>query len=181
MRKFTLFTLAVALLAVPDARAGNVGVNLNINVGNPAPVVIAPAGVPVVVTEPPLFLVPPALGFSVAVGVPYDMFHIEGRYYLHRDNRWYRSHRYDGPWTVVVRDRLPPGLRKHRYEKIILVRDEEYHHYRRDRDHYKGRHYRPERHERHDRHDDRHAKRDRGRGHDDDHGRGKGHKGRGHD
>lgn len=175
MRKSALFVLAFALLAVPHARAGNVGVNLNINVGNPAPVVVVPAAVPVVVTEPPLFLVPPSLGFSVAVGVPYDMFFVDGRYYLHRDSRWYRAHDYDGPWTVIIRDHLPGKLRKHRYEKIVIIRDEEYHHYRRDRDRYHGRHYRPERRERHDR--DRH--------HDDDHeGRGKhgkGHKGRGHD
>lgn len=170
MKKFALFLIAFGLLAPPALFAGDVGVNLNINVGHPAPVIVAPAPVPVVVTEPPLFLVPPTLGFSVAVGVPYDMFFVDGRYYVYKGSRWYSGRDYDGPWTVIVRDRLPPKLRKHRYEKIVLIRDEEYHHYRRDRDRYHGRHYRPNRHDR--QHDDdsgkKHWKKQKNRDHDDD-------------
>ena len=166
MMKHAVFLCLFNVLSVSWAFGGNVGANINIRIGDPPPVVVAPAPVPVIVSEPPLFLTPSSLGFAVAVGVPYDMFYIDGRYYLHQSNVWYAGHRYDGPWTVVVRDRLPPGLRKHKHEKIILVRDEEYHHYRKNRDRYRGKTYRPERYD--DRGEKRgHGKKGRGRGHDD--------------
>jgi len=37
---------------------------------------------------------------------------------------------------------LPPGIRKHRIEQIRSYRDREYRVYRKDRDHYRGRHFR---------------------------------------
>jgi hypothetical protein len=72
------------------------------------------------------------------------MFHLDGRYYLCREKVWYVAPRYGGPWAVVQHDRLPPGLAKRRYAEIIALRNEEYGYYQRDRDHYKGKTYRPE-------------------------------------
>lgn len=136
--------------------------NLNVNVGlpvvaAPAPVppapVLPPPGAPQVVLEVvPRFILSPVLGFYVSVGIPYDIVLIDNHYYLNRDGRWYRSGRYDGPWAEVRRKRLPPGLRKHRYEDIRRYRDEEYRRYEHDRDHYRGRWHEPGKHG-HDKHD----------------------------
>ncbi|HXV20044.1 MAG TPA: hypothetical protein VD811_03505 [Desulfuromonadales bacterium] len=136
MRKAPLFLLAAALFGISPALASDLGLDLNLHLGNRSPA-------PIIVEEPPLFLVPPTLGFQVAVGVPYDMFLISGRYYLCRDNTWYVAPGYGGPWGVIQHDRLPPGLAKRRYTEIIALRDEEYGHYKRDRGHYRGKAYRP--------------------------------------
>ena len=177
------------------AHASNVGVDLNVHVGAPPvvvappPVVVAPPPPPVVEREiyiddieaPPDFVYPDRLGFYVAVGVPYDMFYVGSSYYLFRDNVWYRGPYYGGPWRAVSYRALPPGLRRHRFERIRYYRDEEYRHYRHDRDRYRGRWFRPERDWREHRHEDRREMReDRRRDRDEGRGHGHGH-GRGHD
>lgn len=136
MRKDLLVLLLAASFTASPAIAGDVGFDLNVHIGNRTPA-------PIIVEEPPLFLVPPTLGFQVAVGVPYDMFFIDGRYYLCKEKAWYVAPGYGGPWAVLKRDRLPPGLAKRRYAEVIALRDQEYGHYKRDRDHYKGRTYHP--------------------------------------
>lgn len=148
-----LSALLFVLAAASTAQATDVGFDLNINIGN-RPKVVAPAPSPapvIVVEEPPEFIYPSSLGFYVAVGVPYDIFYVSNTYYLYRGNVWYRAAGYNGPWVVVRHDHLPRGLRKHKYEKIRMVRDEEYRIYREDRDRYRGRHFKPgkERKERH--------------------------------
>ena len=75
-----LVPMALAL-SVSAAYAGNVGVDVNIHVGNqpqqvivPAPVVPQPVPVQVVSIENDVdFVYPAQLGFFVAVGVPYDI------------------------------------------------------------------------------------------------------------
>lgn len=150
MKKVLPVLLAALLGGASPALATDVGVDLNIHLGNRAPA-------PIIVEEPPLFLVPATLGFHVAVGVPYDMFYLSGRYYLCRENAWYVAPAYGGPWAVVVHDRLPPGLRKHKFKELVAVRDAEYRRYRREDNHYRGKTFKPERarHEHDDRHDDR--------------------------
>ena len=150
MKKTFLFAFAAAIGIVQGAIASNVGVDIHI--GNqpvvvPAPVPVPvppPAPAPVVIEEPPLFLYPPELGFGVAVGVPYDIFYISGFYYLNRGDIWYRSDYYNGPWMVTRYKSLPPGLRRHRFERIHYYRDREYRHYQDEHDRYHGRHFRPE-------------------------------------
>ncbi|MBE0598386.1 MAG: hypothetical protein IH614_14045 [Desulfuromonadales bacterium] len=115
------------------ALAGDV--SINVNLGHP---------VPIIVPEPPLFLVPPTLGFRVAVDVPYDLVYIDGRYYSYRDRSWHVGPNYHGPWTVV-RDRLPYGLRKYKVSQIRDHREKEYRHYQKDKHRYKGESYRPHR------------------------------------
>lgn len=136
-RSLALMALA-ALLGGTTAQAGDVGVNINLNLG-------APAAVPIIVHEPPLFLVPPAIGLQVAVGIPYDMVFIDGRYYASHGDAWYVGHHYNGPWTVIGHDRLPSGLRKHKLAKIREHREKEYRHYRKDKEKYRGKPYRPSR------------------------------------
>lgn len=151
-----LFGVLVWCLFAPAALAADVGVGININLGN---VRVAP----IVVDEPPLFLtLSPFAGLRVAVGIPYDMFFVEGRYYVFRDNIWHVGPGYNGPWKIIQHNHLPPGLIKHRHGDLIRERDREYERYRHDGDGYRGEKYRPEK---------------RGKGHDDadDRGRGKGH------
>ena len=68
---------------------------------------------------------------------------IDNSYYLYRDNHWFRAPYYNGPWRNVEHRQLPPGLRKHKFERIRYYRDEEYNRYRGDHDRYRGRHFKP--------------------------------------
>lgn len=151
MKKSIMFLPLFVLFVASVSHASNVGFDLNVNVGNRGGGVAVPVPVPVPVAsaprfaieEPPLFLAPPSLGFSVAVGIPYDMVYVSGNYYICQGDGWYRAPRYNGPWAPVSYRRLPPGLRKHKFERIRYMRDEEYRHYREEGDRYHGRHFRP--------------------------------------
>jgi hypothetical protein len=134
----TLFALLLSILLCASAAwAGDVGFNLDLHIGS------QPMA-PITVSEPPLFLTPPELGFQVAVGAVYDMFRIDGRFYLCREGRWYAASRYDGPWQGIGPKHLPPGLAKKRYRDVLRLRDAEYAHYRKARKQYNGKLYRPE-------------------------------------
>jgi hypothetical protein len=141
--KKTLFCLAFATSVTGTlAHASNVDFSVGVNISNrptvavpapPAPVYAPPAPVyaePVVIEEPPVFIQPPQLGFYAAVGIPYDMFFISGSYYLYRGNAWYAAPRYNGPWASVRYRSLPPGLRRHSYDKVRYYRDAGYRQYR---------------------------------------------------
>ncbi|HBA89358.1 MAG TPA: hypothetical protein DCZ75_15635 [Geobacter sp.] len=141
--------LQVAALPVLNANAGNVGVDLNIRIGGePRPVIVTqppPAYAPAPeyvdeVEEEVEFIYPEPLGFYVAVGVPYDLFFMNSRYYMVRDGRWFRSPSSRGGWAPVRYRELPPPLRRHRLERIREYRAREYDVYRHDREHYRGRH-----------------------------------------
>ena len=100
-----------------------------------------------IIEEPPEFVYPGELGFGVAIGLPYDMFYISGSYYLFRGNVWYRAPYYNGPWVVTRYKSLPPGLRRHKLARIHEYREREYRAFRGDREHYRGKYYRPDKHE----------------------------------
>jgi hypothetical protein len=148
MKRLVMIAVIAIAGAAQLALAANVGVDIHI--GSPSPVVAvpvpapAPPPPPVVLEEPPLFLYPPELGFGVAVGLPYDVFFISGIYFVNRGNVWYRAPYYNGPWVVTGYRSLPPGLRRHRFERIHYYRDREYRAYQHGHDHYRGRYYRPE-------------------------------------
>lgn len=135
MKKITLLLAIVMCLAAIPAIAGNVGFGINVNLGIPAQ--------PIVVEQPPAFIAPPELGFSVAVGIPYDMVFIGNQYYAYRGNQWYCGPRYNGPWRSVSYRYLPSQIRRYPIEKIRYARDREYrgHDYRRN--YYEGRHQGP--------------------------------------
>jgi hypothetical protein len=138
MRHLVLTAVLLLLLGggwpVPAGAAVDVKVNIDL-----------PVPPPLVLSAPPVFILPPALGFYVAVDVPHDLFRVGKSYYLYRDGRWYRARYYNGPWRHLEHRHLPPGLRKHKYERIIHYRDEEHRRYRDDREHYGGRRFKPDR------------------------------------
>lgn len=143
-----LVTIAVLLGGI-SAEAGNVKVNLNINLDPYRPVIIREE-----VYRPPVpvrydlepdysrrdevrFIYPDELGFYVAIGVPYELCYIDRSYYLFRDGRWLRAHSRRGPWVAMGYRELPVGLRQHRIERIRDYRQHGFasHHERgRDRD-----------------------------------------------
>ena len=129
-----LLTIAAALFLFQTASLAQADeLSFSINVGGP----------PVVISQPPDFLYPPELGFGVAVGVPYDMFYLDGIYYIYRGGGWFRTSSYGGNWIKMRSRELPPALRRYKIAKIHQFRDREYRTYSQDRAHYRGRTYHP--------------------------------------
>ena len=148
MRSILAILAVAAVAAAAPAQAANVGFNLGINIGNlprvyapattvyvpvsapayepPPRPVYAPAPPPVEIEEQPEFFRLPELGFSAAVGIPYDLFYVSGRYYLARGNSWYSAPDYSGPWVTVRYRSLPWGLRRYPFERVRYYRDAEY-------------------------------------------------------
>ncbi|GAM09749.1 hypothetical protein OR1_02029 [Geobacter sp. OR-1] len=150
MPKIVPFIAALLLLGISTADAANVGVDLNLQIGNPAPpparvIVREPPSRTIIIEDDVDFIYPPELGFYVGVGVPFDLFFLNNFYFTYRDGNWYRAPNHRGPWVTVERRHLPPGLRKHRLDRIRNYRDREYRVYERERDHYHGRHFRSDR------------------------------------
>jgi hypothetical protein len=135
VKKRLLFTVLLIATMTISAQAR---VDIGINVGIPVP--LPPT---VVIQTAPEFIYSPQLGFYVSAGAPYDIVYIGNDYYLYNNGFYYRSHNFRGPWLGVEARRLPPGLRRHRYEEIRSFRDREYRNYNRDREHYRGRWHRP--------------------------------------
>jgi hypothetical protein len=141
MKKTALIVLLAALTATSSTQAE---VNVNVNLGVPVPRVIVSGPPAVLFTTAPLFVAPSRLGFYVGVDTPYDIIFSSDFYYLYYGNSWHRARHHNGPWIEVPYRELPPGIRKHRIEQIRSSRDREYRVYRTDRDHYRGRSFRPE-------------------------------------
>jgi hypothetical protein len=150
-----LVPVAMALGA-SAASAGNVGVDVNLRIGSQPQQVVMPAPAPlptqvmvsrpvppalVTIDDDVQFVYPAQLGFYVAVGTPYDLFYVRNNYYLFRDGRWFSAPGSHGPWVAAHYRELPPGLRRHNIGRIRAYRTAEYDIYRRDRDHYRGKHF----------------------------------------
>jgi len=135
-----LFVLAV----VTAASSAQAEVSVNVNVGVPAPRVVVSAPPAVLFDVAPHFIAPSRLGFYVGVDTPYDITYNSDFYYLYFGNSWHRARHHNGPWVEVPYRQLPPGIRRHRIEQIRSYRDREYRVYRNDRDHYRGRQFRPD-------------------------------------
>jgi hypothetical protein len=158
LRKPVLLQCVGILAFSAQAAFANVGVNVNINLGEPqrqvvvappppayvAPPAYAPPAEPIRVDEDIQFVYPDALGFYVAVGVPYDLFYLQNSYFLFRDGRWFRAPSSRGPWLEQGPRNLPQVLRRQRLERIREYRTREYMIYNRDREHYRGKHFRSE-------------------------------------
>lgn len=143
-----LVTIAVLLGGI-SAEAGNVKVDLNINLDPYRPVIVREE-----VYRPPApvrydlepdysrrdevrFIYPDELGFYVAIGVPYELCYIDRSYYLFRDGRWLQAHNRRGPWVAMGYRELPVVLRQQRIERIRDYRQHGYASHRergRDRD-----------------------------------------------
>lgn len=148
MKKLVAVAVAAVLFQMGSmAQASDI--SFSINVGGP----------PVTIATPPDFLYPAELGFGVAVGVPYDMFYLNGIYFVYRGGGWYRTNTYGGHWVRVRHRDLPYAIRHHRIKRIHEYRDRDYRIYRHDRAHYRGRYFRPgaaeHREMRHERREDR--------------------------
>lgn len=147
MRKISAVLIALTL-AAPSFTAAESNVSVHIGVGVPVVPPPPPAtvyhGPPQVVFDaPPLFLAPSRLGFYVGVDMPHDLLLISGVYYLFQGDRWYRAAHYNGPWVRTYYKHLPPQVRRYKVATIRSYRDHEYRAYHDNRDHYRGRHYRP--------------------------------------
>lgn len=142
--KKLLLCCAMLLGAAHMAHASNVGVSVGVNIGGPAPAYVAP---PISITAPPLFILPPRLGFYVAAGVGYDMFYAGNTYYLYHGNAWYSSPYYNGPWVVVKYGTVPYEIRRHPFKQIHYYRDNHYRRYFYGRDHYDHKYFKPKLHD----------------------------------
>ena len=92
-------------------------VNVSINIGQPPPVVVYSAPTMVLMPEPQMY---------VAVGVPYDIYFVSGRYYYLHGDHWFWGPGYGGPWTYVTVEKLPPGFRKFKVTQLREFREREY-------------------------------------------------------
>lgn len=129
--RLTIFIVAsTMILGGISAEAGNVKVNLNINLEPFQPFIVHEE-----IYRPPApvrhdpepeyprrgevrFIYPDELGFFVAVGVPYELCYIDRSYYLFNNGRWLRAHSRRGPWVAIGYRELPGALRQHRIERI---------------------------------------------------------------
>jgi len=137
-----MMTVLVALqCAVPTdgimTVSASTQVNVNINIGAPPPVVVRTAPTMVYLPEPAAY---------VAVGIPYDIYFVSGRYYYLHGNDWFLAPGYNGPWVYVSYNSLPPGLRKYRVERLHEFREREYKVYAVEGPKFKGKHFEAEEH-----------------------------------
>lgn len=109
-------------------------VDFKIDVGGPTEVI----------DQPPQFVYPSDLGFGVAVGIPYDLFYVNGAYFLYRGGDWFKSSSYGGNWEKVRKRKLPAELRRQSMTRIHQSRDREYSMFQKDRERYPGPPFRKE-------------------------------------
>lgn len=90
---------AAGLWPEPPAHAGDVTVGINVGVPAPPP--------PVVIAAPPQVVIVPGSTVYYAPGVEFNLFVYRGRYYRFHDGHWFMAASHRGPWTFVVRDKMP--------------------------------------------------------------------------
>lgn len=122
---FLLGLMLVHGLATPASAE----VNINVNIGAPPPIVVHERPTMVYLAEPGMF---------VAVGVPYDVYFLSGRYYYFHGDNWFWASGYNGPWVHVVRKSLPPGLQKYKVVQLRDFREREYKVYKAQGPKFKG-------------------------------------------
>ena len=110
MRRTALWAGILAMTAIgvrlPGAAAAqsvSIGVqtdslHLGINLGpTPPPLVVVP-GPLATAPGPPVYYAP---------NLPYNYFVYRNAYYLYREGRWFRAHRYNGPWRAIAIAQVP--------------------------------------------------------------------------
>lgn len=65
-----------------------------------------------VLPAPPFLYVIPGTYAYFAADVDVDIFFYQGFWYRPHLGRWYRAHEYNGPWSIIVTNRVPVVLRK---------------------------------------------------------------------
>jgi hypothetical protein len=139
--------LSIGFLAMPAFAQ----VSVNVHIGEPPPVVVY---------SPPTMVLMPEPQMYVAVGVPYDIYFVGGRYYYLQGGHWFWGPGYSGPWTYAAFETLPPGLRRYKVKQLHAFREREYAVYRVQGPRFGGTYFVAEEREHHD-HDGDH---DRGHG-----------------
>jgi len=124
--------LGLMLMHSVLATAAFAEVNINVNIGPPPPIVVHERPTMVYLPEPAMY---------VAVGVPYDIYFVSGRYYYWHGDHWFWASGYNGPWVYVEHSHLPPGLVKYKVVKLREYREREYRVYKTQGPAYKGRHF----------------------------------------
>lgn len=121
-------TLVTSAMATPAFAQ----VSINVNIGAPPPVIVHERPTMVYLAEPAMY---------VAVGVPYDIFFVGGRYYYFHGDNWFWASGYGGPWVHVVHKSLPPGLQKYKVVQLRDYREREYRVYKTQGPKFKGQHF----------------------------------------
>jgi len=124
-------------LVLSDAVLASSQVNVQVNIGAPPPVIVRERPTMVYLAEP---------GAYAAIGIPYDIFFEGGRYYYVRGNDWFWGPGYSGPWTYVTYNRVPPGLRRFKVERLREFRERENRVYVVQGRAFKGKHFQGEEH-----------------------------------
>ena len=132
-RLTTCIAILTLLIAITGSQALG-EVNVNINIGVPLP----PA---VVVEAPPVMIFLSEPGIYVAVGIPYSIFFLSGRYYYYHNDHWFWAPGYGEPWVHIKDKSLPPGLRKYKIQQLHAFRDREFELYKVHGDNYRGKHF----------------------------------------
>ncbi len=136
-----LFVIAAAASMAAPVQASDVRFNVGINFPS-VPVQVASYSPPRVIIDEPMEFIPlPGLGFSAAVGTPYDVFNIGTNYYLNRGGTWYRSGNYMGDWVTVSYSTIPWQLRRNPVERIRTIREVEYRRHGRDPEYFYAAHH----------------------------------------
>jgi len=107
-------------------------VNINVNIGQPPPVIVHERPTMVYLAEPAAY---------VAVGIPFDVFFVSGRYYYLHGNNWFWGTGYNGPWVAIAYRSIPPGLQKYKIERLHEFREREYRVYKVQGPAFKGKHF----------------------------------------
>jgi len=124
--------LGLMLMNSMLATAAFAEVNINVNIGPPPPIVVH---------ERPAMVYLPEPGLYVAVGIPYDVYFLSGRYYYYHQDHWFWASGYNGPWVVVEHNHMPPGLMKYKVVKLHEFREREYRVYKAEGPRYRGKHF----------------------------------------
>jgi hypothetical protein len=80
--------------------AAQAGVNVDVNIGLPAPP-------PIVVASPPRVVVVPGSPVYYAPDASVNLFVYGGRYYTFHEGAWFVGPKHSGPWTFIAVDRVP--------------------------------------------------------------------------
>ncbi len=95
VRKLKILIVSLAVpIAMLVAIPAMAGVHLNIGIGLPPPIVVAP---------PDVVLLPGAPGVYVAPDIGVDLYFWNGWWWRPWEGHWYRSHHYDRGWRYYDR------------------------------------------------------------------------------
>ncbi len=81
----------------------------------PEPVVVAPpptssVSLGISIGTPPSFVIVPGTHVYYAPSVPYNYFAFGGQFYLFHNEVWMSARSYNGPWTAIALERVPPHI-----------------------------------------------------------------------